>query len=94
MKIYRCCNYAEFYSYRKGQKYLKPFGRGTNTFNYTNNNYIHFFLFAENAYHYSKYDDNKYTKYFIECDIPLEILKNIMALVGMKESLPVITHQL
>ena len=37
MKIYRCCGEDEFNSYKKGKKYVKPFGCGTNTFDYDKN---------------------------------------------------------
>lgn len=76
MKIYRCCGDEEFNSYKNGEKYLKTFGRGTNTFNYSDqNNYIHFLLFAESMFHYSKHERGRFTKHFIECDIPFETLK-------------------
>lgn len=77
MKIYRCCGDDELNAYKNGVKYIKDFGSGTNTFNYDNGKgkYIHFFLFAESMYHYKKYREGRFTKYFIECDIPFEMLK-------------------
>ena len=76
MKIYRCCGDEELEAYKKGPKYLKEFGKGTNTFNYDDKkNYIHFFLFAESMYHYSKFKRGRFTKHFVEFDIPFEILK-------------------
>lgn len=77
MKIYRCCSDEEVAAYKNGQKYINNSGRGTNTFDYGNGDvkYIHFFLFAESMYHYSKYRGSIYTENFIECDIPFEILK-------------------
>lgn len=77
MKVYRCCGDDELNAYINKQKYLKKFGNGTNTFIYDDdNNYIHFFLFAECAAHYKKYHDGRFTKHFIECEIPFKVLKN------------------
>lgn len=76
MKVYRCCGDAEIESYKSGKKYASLCGDGSNTFNYENGkNYIHFFLFAESVYHYAKNRGGVYTKYFVECDIPFEILR-------------------
>ena len=77
MKVYRCCGVDEVKAYKEGYLYKKMYGKGTNTFNYEKNiDYIHFFYFAECMYHY-KYNKNGYsTNYFVEYDIPLEILKN------------------
>lgn len=76
MKVYRCCGDDEINAYMNNKKYLKEFGHGTNTFKYDkDNSYIHFFLFAECAEHYKKYSHSRFAKYFIECEIPFEILE-------------------
>ena len=77
MKVYRCCGDEELAAYQKGEKCIKAFGSGTNTFNYGNEKgkYVHFFLFAESMYHYYEHKKGRYTKHFIECDIPFELLK-------------------
>lgn len=75
MKIYRCCGDEELAAYKNSQKILKETGFGTNTFNYGDGKFIHFFLFAEGMYHYKKHKNSRHTKHFIECDIPFEILK-------------------
>lgn len=77
MKIYRCCSDEELEAYKNGKTYFKKIGIGTNTFNYDDqNNYIHFFLFAESMYHYRTFKGGKFTKHFVECDISFEILKD------------------
>ena len=74
MKVYRCCSEEEIKSYKEGKIYKKTHGRGTNTFVYDKIHYIHFFYFAECMFHYKKYTE-RYNKYYVEYDIPLEILK-------------------
>lgn len=76
MKIYRCCGDEELNAYKNGTKWIKEYGQGTNTFNYSaNDKCIHFFLFAESMYHYKENVKSRFTKYFIECDMPFETLK-------------------
>ena len=75
IKVYRCCGDEELAAYKNKQKYLNKYGRGSNTFKYEEGkNYIHFFLFAECAAHFYKKRWSQYTKYFVECEIPSEVL--------------------
>jgi len=76
MKVYRCCSDLEIEAYKKGEKHHRRIFDGTNTFKYEKDKeYIHLFLFAESMYNYSK--KLLFLEYnnFIECDIPIEVLK-------------------
>jgi len=76
MKVYRCCSVTELNGYKNGIVCNNEYGSGTNTFVYDKNvDYIHFFLFAECMFHYKKNFGGYYTNYFVEYDIPLDILK-------------------
>jgi len=79
MKVYRCCSEDEVNAYKEGKVFKRYLGSGTNTFKYEKDKqYIHFFYFAECMYFYKSNKNDYSTEYYVEYDIPTEVLKKYL----------------